>query len=299
MADNNSSKASNQFSNILKSVGGKFKKDFFKYSLLTIWIITIVFLLIINLFVIFNIEGTYGENLLDAFKAFDLTKVILEMIISIPVIFAVIFIFAKRGIGHRIGIITSSIIIFESVFLNVFYNMYNAFAADSANVFDPQAGWNTFKHWTLGILHIIVIIMILIDMKKSKNNTEQMEETIEPPKQKKKVPEKEEIPEKIEEKNQQSKNDKNEKENTSTETKSKKEDVPAETEEETKSKKESTEEQDETAGSTNGSSLSTEDLEALNELSNMDVTDTDKEKDEEELKNLQKGEQEEDKDKDK
>jgi hypothetical protein len=278
MAENNTT--SNQFSNILKTVGGKFKKDFFKYSLITIWIITIVFFLIINLFVIFNVEGTY-EGQADAFAGFDFTKVILESIISIAIIFSIIFVFAKRNLSHRIGIITSSIIIFESIFVNVFYSIYSAFSETSAQ-FDPNAGWNIFKHWLIGIIHVIAIIMILIDMKKNKNSVK--------PKEENKQDNKEEKEEVI----------------TKTETKKIKETEPIQEETETKDEKEKEEEKHEEeeepnnsgyndedkkdVNSTNGSSLSSEDLEALNELSNMDVTDSDKEQDEEELKKIEKDE---------
>lgn len=260
-----------------------FQKDFFKFALFSIWIVSIVFLFIINLIVIMNGENHYTQ-VSSEFQAYDITKLYLELILSIFMIASSILIFFKRTLSEKIGIITSSIAIFQTVFIFVFFNVYSSI---SGKVAEPSAGWNFFRHGLIGILHIAAIIMMLIDMRKTKKATQKPKENI-----------------KEEETNKKS--SKENKNNDNTETKENTNDTDDNIDEKEKLEKlreqarKQLEEQKDTKTKENNdnknnnsdkdddekSSLSEEDLEALDQLSNMDVVDSDKEKEEAELKNL-------------
>ncbi len=256
----------NKAPNFLDKIKYLFQTDFLKWSLLSIWLITIFFTLILNLFIAFNpVKDNY------IFKAFDITKIWLEIVISIPLIIAIVsLLIKKRSLAEKIGTIVSSIIIYEAVFLNVYYNVYSS--ASSGQSIDPSAGWVIFKSWLLGILNLVAIIMILIDTRKTKKEAQQQSNNKDIAN--KKIEHQTQKPIETEKKNENIVKDKPiAKDEPAIKTE------PVKKEENIQSKP-----QNKNADT----HLSNEDLDALDELSKFSVVDNEKDSEEEEIKNLNK-----------
>ncbi|MFW5799995.1 MAG: hypothetical protein ACOCV8_04180, partial [Spirochaetota bacterium] len=146
---------------LLNKIKEVFQKDFFKWTLFTIWLITIIFTLFINFFIFGDApyEGTTNE-----FAVFDSTKTYLELALSISIIAAMILIFIKRKLAEKIGIVISIIVLFLSLYVIIFYSISNATYSEN-NVFNYKQGWNMFKHILFLLIHSGALLVIILDKK--------------------------------------------------------------------------------------------------------------------------------------
>lgn len=256
---------------ILAKIKGKFKTDFLKYSLLTVWLITIIFLLFFNLF-IFSSDAYAGQS--KAFEMFDRTKVYLEIVLSLSIILSAVLIFFKRSLARTIGFVTSGIIIYMSIFFIVLIMVSNSVIGKTTdNPFYERDVWYLVRYWVLVILHIFSFVLIAIDLKRSRKVETDDDGTLsraEKKAEKKKKKEEEKRLKQLKKEEAKSKDNSKETDNS----------------EEESEGNQSDESVSDEAKETTSSSLSSEDLKDLDELSKLDVKDEDKEKEQEELENL-------------